>query len=122
MKYVKTYLLYVENKCVAEGTETEMLQQGALADADYRVIEKIKPKKEKVKPEPSFLHGFKVCLMRDGFVDVSGLGTFRVKRMPARKGFNPMLGGKSYRIEAKNKIVFIPTKKLKDKLSTWQSK
>jgi len=47
------------------------------------------------------------CLKKSGTVRILKLGTFRVKRFPARK-VNDHFNGKTVKIKARNRVVFSP--------------
>ncbi len=56
-----------------------------------------------------------------GQVKVTGLGVFSLKKMRAKKGFNPG-SGEYQNFPAYGKIVFAPTKELKESISLWNQK
>jgi DNA-binding protein HU-beta len=64
----------------------------------------------------AFLDGVATALAADDRVNISGFGTFKVAKLPARTGRNPATGA-SIQIAASAKAKFTQGKELKDKLS-----
>ena len=59
---------------------------------------------------------FKIGLLKDGILKISGLGTFKVLNKKERIGLNPKTKIK-YRISKRKVVVFYPSKLVKNKLN-----
>ena len=59
---------------------------------------------------------FKIGLLKDGILKISGLGTFKVLNKKERIGLNPKTKIK-YTISKRKVVVFYPSKLVKNKLN-----
>lgn len=68
-----------------------------------------------------FAHLFLSELLNVGKIKFIGVGIFSLKRMPARKGFNPATKQYEY-FPSYVKVVFTPDYNFKEQIQLWQPK
>lgn len=73
----------------------------------------LKTKKEAQAVVESLLKNISLALKKKEDVTLTGFGTFKVVKRPARKGRNPQTG-EPIKIKASKKIKFVPGKALKE--------
>lgn len=76
----------------------------------------------RINPHPDFVKQLNIDLIKNGALQIKGLGVFKLQRMAAvKKGFNPG-SGQYQSFPAYTKISFSPTASLKKKIQVWKSK
>ncbi|MEJ2096285.1 MAG: HU family DNA-binding protein [Deltaproteobacteria bacterium] len=73
----------------------------------------LKTKKEAQAVVESLIKNISLALKKKEDVTLTGFGTFKVVKRPARKGRNPQTG-EPIKIKASKKINFVPGKALKE--------
>jgi DNA-binding protein HU-beta len=73
----------------------------------------LKTKKEAQAVVESLIKNISLALKKKEDVTLTGFGTFKVVKRPARKGRNPQTG-EPIKIKASKKIKFVPGKALKE--------
>lgn len=81
-----------------------------MSNTKQRVILKFK--------DDAFVEQLEKLLLSSGKVKVGGLGIFEIREVKAREGYN-VGSGDRITIPAHKKVVFRPTKKLRDSIQTY---
>lgn len=68
--------------------------------------------------DDSFIEQFNKLILQTGKVKLSGIGIFELKRINERESFN-IQTRKIFMLPSHNKIVFKPTKSLKDNIQSY---